>query len=152
MTHLPRTFSDHCPVLIELCRVTVNHLNKPFRFQTMWLLHQDFPRVVQQAWTENRMLKDAIMDFVGRARRWNTEVFGNVFAKKRRVLARLNGIQKALANKPNEFLLGLENQLILEYSFILLQEEEFWALKSRINTAAFGDRNSAFFHVSTLVR
>lgn len=28
VTHLPRTFSDHCPVLIELCRATVNHFNK----------------------------------------------------------------------------------------------------------------------------
>ncbi|KAK4577430.1 hypothetical protein RGQ29_027791 [Quercus rubra] len=25
VTHLPRTFSDHCPVLIELCRARVNH-------------------------------------------------------------------------------------------------------------------------------
>ena len=46
VTHLPRTFSDHCPVLLELCRVNVNQQNKPFRFQTMWLFHQDFPRVV----------------------------------------------------------------------------------------------------------
>lgn len=49
------------------------------------------------------------MDFVVRARRWNIEVFGNSFAKKKRVLARLHGAQKALANNPNEFLLELEN-------------------------------------------
>ena len=30
MTHLPRTFSDHCLILIELCRVNVNQQNKPF--------------------------------------------------------------------------------------------------------------------------
>ena len=46
MTHLPRTFSNHCPILIELCRVSANQHNKPFRFQTMWLFHQDFLRVV----------------------------------------------------------------------------------------------------------
>lgn len=34
----------------------------------------------------------------------------------------------------------------------MLQEEEFWALKSRLNWAAFGDRNTSFFHVSTVVR
>ena len=72
VTHLPRTFSDHCPVLIELCRATVNHVNKPFHFQMMWLLHQDFPRVVQQAWAENRILKEAILEFFVRTRRWNT--------------------------------------------------------------------------------
>ena len=56
VTYLPRTFLDHCPVLIELCRASVNQQNKPFRFQTMWLFHQDFPRVVQQAWYEDRNL------------------------------------------------------------------------------------------------
>ena len=100
VTHLPRTFSDHCPVLIELCRARVNHQNKPFRFQTMWLFHQDFPRVVQQAWTD-KGLQDAILDFVNRARKWNVDVFGNLFTKKKRLLARLHGTQKALANNPN---------------------------------------------------
>ena len=152
VAHLPRTFSDHYPVLIELCRAIVNHLNKPFHFQTMWLLHKDFSRVMQQVWTKNKILKEAILDFVVRARRWNTEVVGNLFARKRRVLARLNGAQKALANHPNEFLLELENQLISEYSLILLQDEEFWVLKSRLNVANFGDQITSFFHVSTLVR
>ena len=80
------------------------------------------------------------------------EVFGNLFAKKRRVLARLNGVQKALADNPCDFLMDLENQLVSEYSLILTQEEEFWALKSRLNTTTFGDRNTSFFHVSTVVR
>ena len=39
-----------------------------------------------------------------------------------------------------------------EYSLILMQEEEFWALKSKLNVATFGDRNTSFFHVSTVVR
>ena len=50
VTHFPRTFSDHCPILLELCKSSANNFNKPFCFQTMWLLHPDFYRVVQQAW------------------------------------------------------------------------------------------------------
>ena len=92
------------------------------------------------------------MEFVSKAKKWNVEVFGNLFAKKRRILARLQGAQKALANNPNEFLLELEQQLISNYSLVLLQEEEYWALKSRLNTATFGDHNTSFFHVSTIVR
>lgn len=52
-------------------------------------------------------------------------MFGNLFARKRKVLARLSGAQKALANRPNEFLVGLEKQLLDEYFSILLQEEEY---------------------------
>lgn len=99
-----------------------------------------------------KILQEAILDFVVRARKWNFEMFGNLFAKRRRILARLHGAQKALANNPNDFLLELEQQLISEYSLILMQEEEYWALKSRINTATFGDHNRSFFYVSTIVR
>ena len=94
----------------------------------------------------------AIPYFTRKARKWNFEIFGNLFGRKKRVLARLQGTQKALAENPSESLMRLENQLIEEYSSILLQEEEFWALKSRINVVAFGDRNTSYFHVNTIVR
>ena len=37
------------------------------------------------------------LNFTTRVKEWNYEVFGNLFARKKRVLARLNGVQKALA-------------------------------------------------------
>ena len=97
-------------------------------------------------------LNGAISGFTNKARKWNAEVFGNLFARKRRVLARLNGTQKALADNPSDSLLQLERKLTEDYSLILLQEEEFWALNSRLNAATFGDRNTTYFHVSTVVR
>ena len=90
----------------------------------MWLFHQDFLRVVQQAWTD-KVLQDAILDFVNIARKWNVDVFGNLFTKKKCLFARLHETQKALANNPNEFLLELEQQLLSEYSLVLMQEEEY---------------------------
>ena len=152
VTHLPHVFSDHCLVLIELTKPPPLTSNKPFRFQTMWLLHPEFPSLVQNSWGHDTPLNSAIPTFTNRANQWNREVFRNLFARKRKVLARLNGVQKALANHPNNFLIQLEKQLIEDYSLIRLQEEEYWALKSRLNWAAFGDRNTSFFHVSTLVR
>ena len=152
VTHLPRTFSDHHPILIELCRLISHSLNKPFQFQSMWLVHQDFPRIVKEAWLENNSLPLAISNFTTKVMKWNREVFGNIFAKKRRMLAKLNGAQKALADRPNDFLVCLEKQLLDECALILLQEEEHWALKSRLNAATYGDRNTSYFHVSTVVR
>ena len=91
----------------------------------MWLLHLDFHRIVRKAWPDDVPLQRAILDFTRKAKKWNYEVFGNLFARKKRVLARLNWTQKALAENPSESLMRLENQLIDEYSSILLQEEEF---------------------------
>ena len=118
----------------------------------MWLLHPKFPRMVQSAWDQFQPLNTAISSFTQKVNKWNMEVFGNLFARKRRVLARLNGAQKALAYNPKEFLIQFEKQLIEKYSLIMLQEEELWAIKSWLNWAAFGDCNTSFFHVSTVVR
>ena len=67
-------------------------------------------------------------------------------------LARLNGIQQALANRPSTFLINLENELLKELEVVLNQEEEIWVLKSRVNWLVQGDRSTNFYHVSTLVR
>ena len=71
----------------------------------MWLLHPDFYRIVREAWPKGSILKVATTDFTRKVKKWNFEVFGNIFAKKKRVLARLNGTQKALANNPTESLM-----------------------------------------------
>lgn len=118
----------------------------------MWLLHPQFPKVVKEAWARDRPLPSAISDFTTRVKKWNYEVFGNLFARKRRVLARLNGGKKSLACNLSESLLRLENLLIEEHAMIKLQEEKFWALKSRLNAAAFGDRNTSYFHITTVVK
>ena len=72
--------------------------------------------------------------------------------KKKIIKARLNGIQKVVGVRPSAFLLELENELLGELDTILRQEEELWALKSQVNWLIQGDRNTAFYHVSTLVR
>ncbi|XP_075640270.1 uncharacterized protein LOC142612022 [Castanea sativa] len=67
-------------------------------------------------------------------------------------MARINGVQRALAIKPSSFLLKLEEELLRDLDLVLNQEEELWALKSWVNWMIQGDQNIAFYHVSTLVR
>ena len=67
-------------------------------------------------------------------------------------MARLLGAQRALATNPNTFLINLQNQLTNEYNEILQLEEELWVMKSRVNWTIFGERNTSFFHMTTLAR
>ena len=67
-------------------------------------------------------------------------------------MARLNGIQQTISVMPLSFLLNLERKLQGELDMVLKQEEEIWALKSQVNWMIQGDRNTALYHVSTLVR
>ena len=95
---------------------------------------------------------DAIDIFTNKAMVWNKIHFGNIFKKKKNLMARINGIQKAIASKLSRFLLNLEDELLRDLDLVLNQEEELWALKSRVNWMIQGDWNTAFYHVSTLVR
>ena len=79
-----------------------------------------------------------------KANDWNRDHFGNIFFKKNRIQARLNGVQRAMAIRPSSSLVELENNLLKELEIILNQEHELWALKSRVNWMVQGDRNTAF--------
>ncbi|XP_023889031.1 uncharacterized protein LOC112001096 [Quercus suber] len=91
VTHLPRVFSDHCLVLLELSKAPPASINRPFCFQTMWLHHPGFLDVVREAWEHESILSSAIKLFTNKATLWNKTMFGNLFARKRRLLARING-------------------------------------------------------------
>ena len=67
-------------------------------------------------------------------------------------MARLNGIQKAIASHPSHSLVEMEKVLLKELDVLLNQEEELWVQKSRINRLIEGDCNIAFHHMSTVVR
>ena len=46
----------------------------------------------------------------------------------------------------------LGRNMRLEYADVIRLEEEFWAMKARILWLVEGDRNTAFYHTSALVR
>ncbi|KAL0011105.1 hypothetical protein SO802_006213 [Lithocarpus litseifolius] len=152
VVHLTRCHSDHCPVMLQVLPKVQRRGNRPFKFQTCWLSDPSYPHVVNQAWRHSDALEEAIKHFKRDAINWNKVQFGNIFARKKNIMARLNGIQRTLSIRPSSFLLNLENALLKELDVVLNQEEELWALKSRVNWMIQGDRNTSFYHVSTLVR
>ncbi|XP_075665353.1 uncharacterized protein LOC142635018 [Castanea sativa] len=95
-----------------------NNLIKVVELHDMpWVLAGDFNEPLTKedkfwAWHPNPVLAEAVKTFIEDAANWNRLHFGNIFEKKKSIMAKLNGIQRAMS----------------------------------------GDRNIAFYHVSTLVR
>ncbi|KAK8668906.1 hypothetical protein V6N13_106352 [Hibiscus sabdariffa] len=117
--HLLRFRSDHRPILLQVGHALSRRSSTPFRYISAWLSHEDFD-------------PDS----------WNKLVFGYIGTKKRILMARLRGIQKALASHPSLFLHNLESELLLELESILNQEESIWRQKSRSEWISLGDRNT----------
>ena len=133
VSHLTRCHSDHDPVLMETNPRGQMFLNRPFKFWSFWLFDPFFPSVVNQAWRQPRKLMEAIDTFAKQATLWNKNHFSNIFYKKKRIMAQLDGVQRAMALDPFAFLVSLKNHLIKELDVVLEQEKDLWVLKSRIN-------------------
>lgn len=85
--------------------------NYLFRFQVAWLTNNSFKQFVNEAWNQEVYYMEAANVFTTKVSAWNKDVFGNIFWKKRHLLARLGGIQKALEDYYSHGLLDLEKQL-----------------------------------------
>ena len=84
--------------------------------------------------------------------KFNSEVFGNIHKRKRELEARIRGIEKRLETWDSASLSFLLQQLHKDYDEVLYQEEILWFQKSREKWVRFGDKNTKFFHIQTIVR
>nr|DAD41264.1 TPA_asm: hypothetical protein HUJ06_015587 [Nelumbo nucifera] len=154
LSHLLRARSDHSPVLLD----TSNNLNwrpRPFRFEEIWNHHEDCKNVIVNSWKEDIVetpMKNLIRNVknIGPTMRdWNKRVFGNVqnnVQKAKEELIR-GQVDKRIANDPYKI-----NELERNLEKALLIEEIHWKQKSGVNWLASGDKNTKFFHATTLQR
>uniref|UniRef100_A0A2N9GC57 CCHC-type domain-containing protein n=1 Tax=Fagus sylvatica TaxID=28930 RepID=A0A2N9GC57_FAGSY len=83
VTHLTRTHSDHCSVLLTLCPNIPCILPRPFRFKSIWFSHVDFPSIVEKAWATPALnLSITFAIFAGLVSAWNKTKFDANDVKK----------------------------------------------------------------------
>ncbi|KAK2392667.1 hypothetical protein QL285_066003 [Trifolium repens] len=151
--HLVRRNSDHNPILLRCSNVMMAQEDRPFRFQAAWFTHNDYPNLVRNTWNRNGgNIVHCLHNVATESTTFNKEVFGNIFARKKEVEARLRGIQRALEDIDSANLLRLQKELLQEYDNILFQEETLWYRKSREKLIKLGSRNTSFFHAQSIIR
>lgn len=151
--HLPALQSDHCPLLIAPNGFApLAMINKPFRFQAAWLTHEKFEEFLKSKWSNDTPLVALLETLAHDLTAWNKDVFHNIFQNKRQLMARIDGIQRKLAIKYDGGLIKLERKLRANLDEVLYQEELFWYQKARVDWIRDGDRNTSFFHLSTIIK
>nr|ABW81176.1 non-LTR reverse transcriptase [Arabidopsis cebennensis] len=120
--HLAVLSSDHTPLYIQLC------------------LEVKRDRASDLLYSKEKLKK------------WNKEVFGNIQQRKDKLVQEIQAVQDFLEHNQTDDLLNKEDVLIKEFEVVLEQEEIVWFQKSREKWIALGDRNTKYFHTSTIIR
>lgn len=151
--HLPPFKSDHRPLLVQFkAERACNKRRRPFRFLAAWLTHDDFQRFMKCNWHKNMPWNHQMHRFKQDLEKWNKEIFGNIFARKKSLLRQLESINAQMVFNNNPHLVEQQYNIWKEYEEVLGQEEILWFQKSRSKWLAFGDKNSRYFHGITIVR
>lgn len=139
-------------ILITKFRVQSDPKRRPFRFEAAWLKHSGFKDLLTASWKRDISTAAALVSLKDTLRRWNREVFGDVMKRKEKLLVEIKTVQDSLEVTPTDALLEREELLLKEFDSVLEQEELIWLQKSREKWFELGDRNTSFFHTSTVIR
>nr|GLL27474.1 uncharacterized protein LOC109159892 [Ipomoea trifida] len=86
------------------------------------------------------------------SKKWNQEVFGNIFCKKHRLEARIHDIQRSPLYNEDRGLQKLEAMLIDDLNSVLWEEDILWFQKSHKSGIEDGNRNIEYYHRAATIR
>lgn len=144
--------SDHCGIWLKLGNPPSLTYNNYFKFLGPWLDHDDFHVQVHNAWRDSDDWVTNINRLQHILRSWNRDVYGDIFKRKKQLIARMEGIDRKLLEGPNERLRQLKQDLWCQYNSLLDHEEAYWFQQSRSQWLRLGDRNTQYFHQKTIIR
>ncbi|XP_061371160.1 uncharacterized protein LOC133313766 [Gastrolobium bilobum] len=150
--NLPRLNSDHNPLLVSFFPTRHKWRDRPFRFIAAWQEHSSFPHFLKDVWCSDLNINQSLDFLVEQLKSWNRRVFGCIQIRKDFLLRKLQETQLRSLHNSDEGCLAFEEAIQKELNLVLEQEETLWFQKARCKWIEDGDRNTTFYHTTTIIR
>lgn len=109
--HLPMIQSDHAPLLINVYDANKEKREPEFKFQAAWLLDDKFEGMIRESWSLHQDFMTNTKNLRHNLMKWNRDVFGGIAKRKKRLLARIEGVQRSTATNYRGCLVKLEKKI-----------------------------------------
>ncbi|KAA3473268.1 reverse transcriptase [Gossypium australe] len=143
LRHLPHSFSDHCPLLIEMEVERKGRISSRFRFESWWVLEETCEEEIRKLWEESSGPYLNHMRYLAtRLKAWGKNYSSNTRVKYKE----LN--DEEISEETLAEILEVKLHLNMEMD----KEERYWKQCARVNWLQMGDKNTYFFHKSASQR
>lgn len=151
---LPRlSCSDHQPLLISPFNSTYIRAPKIFRFESAWLLEDNYYQMLQNSWSDSMPIWENLHKIHASITNWRLSTFHQVRYQKKKLMARIGGIQKRIQEGARcHGLILMEHKLQVKLDSILHKEELMWPQRARTQWLRDGDRNTRYYHTKVVTR
>lgn len=151
---LPSIGSDHSPIVLHSSPKAKSGVL--FKFEAFWEEHEDCNRIIENGWHDEGRDDspwNKLLDRTNSCKKYLQQWHHNTFKRADKEILRLKGRLKFLLNLSNEDSDWDEiNSIKQQIDSLWKQEEAFWGQRSRLKWIQCGDRNSKFFHATTIQR
>ncbi|KAH7859866.1 hypothetical protein Vadar_006435 [Vaccinium darrowii] len=149
--------SDHNPLVLNT-DVPLNKVGQPFKFESFWVTEVGCNEVIVDSWSRQqdgslmftvckklKVCKEMLKD-------WSRRTFGELRFRIDSAKEQLSVIQQRMEVGVSKDLLMEEKRILQVLEDLWQKDAMYWHQRSRVKWLQQGDRNSRFFHLSTIQR
>ncbi|XP_060960773.1 uncharacterized protein LOC133031308 [Cannabis sativa] len=160
LTHLDYYGSDHRVLLANIDFNPTQPVQAPrktrFRFEQFWLKDKECAEIISSSWCHNSdsdsatQLVSSLSDCANNLQQWHSRKFGKMKQDIKHAQQVVHGLNTAVNSDPDFHSKIHSAETILDE--LLVNEEQYWQQRSRVDWLQSGDRNTKFFHSKASAR